>query len=163
MSTVRRASIALLALLLVGCGASTASTQGASGEPAGSTPATSAPTEAQPSPSPSTCADFDMAAAHLSTYWHYLKINLGTDNDEAPTIADMTQAMETLTALAPKCAPKAVKALTKLATTSAVVASTYQTKPDAMQAAAVDEAMAAMQEQGVAAWTAMGISTYAWE
>jgi hypothetical protein len=94
-----------------------------------------------PSSSPTgelTCTNFNQAAAHMLTYAHDASLNVGTNNDTAPTFLDMNEAMGVLTAMAPECAPKAVGAIAAMGVSAGEVA-------------------------GVAAWTAMGKDPTAWD
>jgi hypothetical protein len=155
---------------LAACGSSTA-TSTPSQPPAQASPtaaASAAPVAAVPMPTSSptgelTCTSFDLEAAHLVTYVHYASLNVGTNNDTVPTFTDMNEALGVLTAMAPKCAPKAVEAIAALGTAAGAAAAVYQPGDAAAVKAADKAALEAMKTQGVAAWTAMGKDPAPWE
>ncbi|MEI6362012.1 MAG: hypothetical protein WCP95_07750 [Actinomycetes bacterium] len=156
---------------LTACGSSTVSST-ASQTPALGNPSvavtSAAPVAAAPMPtsSPSgelSCANFDQEAAHLITYAHYASLNVGTNNDTAPTFNDMNESLGVLTAMAPKCAPKAVEAIAALGSAAGAVAAVYQPGDDPAVKAADKAALEALKAEGLTAWTAMGKDTGPWE
>ena len=117
-----------------------------------------------PAPVASTCPEFLMTAAHMATDWHYLSINLGTTNDETPTMQDLAAGVMALQALAPECAPEAVDSISQFAATVDDIQSVYTTQPTGAEVQQVDDALAAMQEAGIRMFTDLGQSPdYAWQ
>lgn len=168
LRTLGSAAVLCLAGVLAGCfstpaaspSANPATSQPAASQPA-SAPAVAASTPA--APAPSTCPEFSMTAAHMATDWHYLKINLGTTNEEGPTLADLQAGAKAMTDLAPTCAPAAAKAIAAFDATVAALVPIYTTKPTGAQVKAVDDALAQTQKAGAEMFTALGMATYAWE
>jgi hypothetical protein len=119
----------------------------------------SAPT----APLPTTCPEFEMTAAHMATYADYLGLNLGTNNDESPTLANMTSGIAAMQDLAPTCAPKAAGSIDALATAVAAVNDVYTTQPTGADVQKVNDALAAMSEAGKQMFTDLGMSTYNWD
>lgn len=149
------------ALGLSACGSST------------STPATPAPavtastvTEALPAPTepiPTTCPEFAMTAAHMATDWQYLGLNLGTTNDESPTLANLKAGVAGMQDLAPTCAPKATASIDAFAAAVEAIQPVYTTQPEGDQVQAVDDGLARMQEAGIQMFADLGMSDYAWK
>ena len=104
-----------------------------------------------------------MTAAHMATDWHYLGINLGTTNDEAPTLADLTAGVAAMQDLAPTCAPDAVESIDAFAATVAATQPVYTTQPTGDDVQKVNDALTAMQEAGVQMFADLGQSDYAWK
>ncbi len=104
-----------------------------------------------------------MTAAHMATDWQYLDLNLGTTNDEAPTLADLTAGVAAMQDLAPTCAPEAVGSIDAFAATVAAIQPVYTTQPTGDDVQKVDDALAAMQEAGVQMFADLGMSDYAWQ
>jgi hypothetical protein len=171
MKTTFAVSAAVACAFLAACSSSTgaSSSSTAAVEAAPSIVATSAaPIAAVPMPSSSptgelTCTSFDQAAAHMLTYAHYASLNVGTNNDTAPTFLDMNEAMGVLTAMAPECAPKAVAAIAAMGVSAGDVAATYKPGDDAAAKAADKAVLEALKVTGLAAWTAMGKDPTAWD
>ncbi len=157
---------AAAAVGLAACGSSTATESIPS--PAASAPMSSAaaPAPAAPVPAapvPSTCPEFAMTAAHMSTYWTYLNINLGTTNDEAPTLANLSSGITAMQGLAPTCAPEAVESIDAFAATVDAIQPIYTTQPTGADVQKVNDALAAMQEAGIEMFADLGQSDYAWK
>lgn len=160
------AMAAVAAVGLTACGSSTATESSL-------TPAASAPvsTSAAPAPDapvpaapvPSTCPEFAMTAAHMSTYWTYLNINLGTTNDEAPTLANLSSGIAAMQDLAPTCAPEAVDSIDAFAATVAAIQPIYTTQPTGADVQKVNDALTAMQQAGITMFADLGQSDYAWK
>jgi hypothetical protein len=168
MTTIRTAALALaiaaLAVTASGCAGSTT----ADSSPAAATPeaTATAAAEALPEPTgppPSTCPEFLMTAAHMATDWQYLNLNLGTTNDEGPTLADLRDGSAALQDLAPTCAPEAVDEVDAFAATVGPVLDVYTTQPTGDEVATVDTALADMQTAGASLFTALEMATYSWE
>ena len=104
-----------------------------------------------------------MTAAHMATDWQYLNLNLGTTNDEGPTLADLRDGSAALQDLAPMCAPEAADEVDAFAATVGPVLDVYTTKPTGDEVAAVDTALADMQTAGASLFTALEMATYSWE
>ena len=156
-------AIAATAIItLAACSSST--TAESTTAPAPAAAAASAPTApASADPAPSTCPQFSMTAAHMATDWHYLNINLGTSNDEAPTLADLTSGVASLKELAPTCAPKAVDAINEFGAAVEAIQPIYTTKPTGADVKKVNDALAAMQKTGAEMFVQIGQSDYAWQ
>jgi hypothetical protein len=156
---------------LASCGSS--STEQSTVEPASSaqpSPTPSALDTATPQaapvasePVPSTCPEFAMTAAHMATDWQYLSINLGTTNDEQPTLNDLSAGVKAMQSLAPECAPKAAASIDAFAATVDAILPVYTTQPTGDQVQQVDDALAAMQEAGAQMYADMELSDYAWQ
>ena len=114
-------------------------------------------------PLPTTCPEFRMTAAHMSTYWQYLNLNLGTSNDETPTLANLSSGIAAMQDLAQKCAPEAAESIDAFAATVAAIQPLYTTNPVGGDVQKVNDALAAMQEAGIAMFADMGQSDYAWK
>lgn len=104
-----------------------------------------------------------MTAAHMSTYWQYLTINIGTTNDEQPTLDALSSGVTALESLAPECAPDATESIAAFAATVEPVRAVYTTQPTGEEVQKVDDALAALQEAGAQMFTDLGMATYAWE
>jgi hypothetical protein len=160
-------SCAFLAACSSSTGATSSSTAAVEASPSIiAASAASIATIPMPSSSPTgelTCTNFDQAAAHMLTYAHYASLNVGTNNDTAPTFLDMNEAMGVLTAMAPQCAPKAVEAIAAMGVSAGEVAATYKPGDDAAAKAADMAVLEALKATGVAAWTAMGEDPTAWD
>ena len=139
--------------MLAACGSSTTA----------SAPATPAPAAVSASPAPSTCPQFLMTAAHMSTYWQYLNLNLGTKNDEHPTLDSLNSGVADLQRLAPTCAPKAVSSIAAFATTVDTIRPLYTTQGIPADVPKVQEALASMQKAGIQMFADLGQSDYAWK
>lgn len=119
--------------------------------------------ESEPEPAPTSCFDFQMTASHIATYWQYLTINVGTDNDPQPTLEDLKAGMTAMQDLAPKCAPKATDSLDDLAATVDELTAVYTTRPVGMEVETVNDALDAMQSQAIKTWKKLDIAPVAWE
>jgi len=128
-----------------------------------STPAAPAPAAVSASPAPSTCPQFLLTAAHMSTGWQYLNLNLGTKNDEQPTLDALKSGVADMQRLAPTCAPKAVASIAAFATTVDAIGPVYTTQPTGAQVQQVNDALTAMQKAGVQMYADLGQSDYAWK
>jgi hypothetical protein len=104
-----------------------------------------------------------MTAAHMATYWQYLNINLGTTNDEGPTLADLRDGSAALQDLAHTCAPEAADEVDAFAATVSPVLDVYTTKPTGDEVASVDTALADLQAAGAEMFLALEMATYSWE
>ena len=112
MKTTLRTALVLTAAAaasigLAACGSSTSTAPTLEPTAPASASAEAAPAPVPTAPAPSTCPEFAMTAAHMATDWQYLNLNLGTTNDEAPTLADLTAGVAAMQDLAPTCAPEA--------------------------------------------------------
>lgn len=168
MTTIRAATVilGLAALVAVsGCTSTTADEPTAAPSPVST--ASTAPAETtlpDPTyPAPTSCAEFAVTAGHLATDWHYLTINLGTTNDEGPTLADLRVGSAGMQDLAATCAPDAVGQIDAFAATVEPVIAVYTTQPTGDQVQQVDDALAAMQSAGAEMFTALDMATYTWE
>jgi hypothetical protein len=94
---------------------------------------------------------------------HYLSLNVGTNNDTVPTFADMHEALGVLTAMAPKCAPKAGDAIAALGVAAGETAAVYKPGDDAALKDANKAALVALKDKGVVAWQAMAKDSSGWE
>ena len=119
--------------------------------------------EVAPSPAPSTSPEFLMTAAHMSTYCQYLSLNLGSTNDEAPTLANLSSGIAAMQGLAPTCAPKAVDSIDAFAATVAAIQPIYTTQPTGADVQKVNDALADMQQAGITMFADLGQSDYAWK
>ena len=152
--------------VLTACGSSattTAPPATVAGTPAAVVASSPAAVVASASPAPSTCPEFRMTAAHMATYWQYLNLNLGTTNDEAPTLADLSTGSVDLQRLAPTCAPEAIAAIDEFAATVAAIQPVYTTQPTGGDVKKVNDALAAMQKAGAEMFKQMGQADYAWQ
>lgn len=159
--TVITLTMAAAAVWLTACGSSTA-TQSTT-TPAATAAVSTAVAEAAPSPAPSTCPEFLMTAAHMSTYWQYLNLNLGSTNDEKPTLANLSSGIAAMQGLAPTCAPKAVDSIDAFAATVASIQPIYTTQPTGADVQKVNDALTDMQQAGIEMFADLGQSDYAWK
>ena len=104
-----------------------------------------------------------MTAAHVATYWTYLTINMGTANDEVPTLNDLSSGVQALQDLAPTCAPKAVASIDAFAATEDTLQPIYETQPTGADAQTVNDALAAMQAAGAEMFADLGMNTGPWD
>ncbi len=109
------------------------------------------------------CADLDMAAANFRTYVHYASLNVGTMNDSAPTFGDMAGALGVMAAAAPDCVPDAVDDIESLTVAAQGAAAAFQPGEDPDAIAAQKQALTALKDAGVAAWTPMGMDPADWD
>jgi len=154
MKLVRVATAVLAAALLAACAATTPASSGTS--PAATEPASSSATSMS-------CTDFDLTAAHLLTYVHYVSLNVGTENSSAGYFGEMKDAVSALEANAAACAPKAAAALTALVPATKSLEGTYVPGADAAAIATDKAALAAYLLVAKAAWTAMGKDATVWD
>jgi hypothetical protein len=146
-------SIVLMAVVLLtatACGSSSSST------PSGA--ATSPVAAATVS-----CTEFPVEAAHLVSYVHYASLNVGTTNDPSSLMTEMSDAVATMQASAPACAPGATAELDALATSVASLTSSYVPGTDAAAIAADKAALEATVASAAAAWTAMKMDAAPWD
>ncbi|MBK9739008.1 MAG: hypothetical protein IPO93_05765 [Actinobacteria bacterium] len=99
----------------------------------------------------------------MSTYWQYLSLNLGTTNDESPTLANLSSGIAAMQGLAPKCAPAAVDSIDAFAATVAAIQPIYTTQPTGADVQKVNDALADMQQAGITMFADLGQSDYAWK
>ena len=163
--TTAALTLAAVAVALTGCSGGTADEPAsASPTPAAAMESSAAEAPAEPTnPIPTSCPEFLMTAAHMATDWQYLNLNLGTTNDEGPTLADLAAGSAAMQDLASTCAPAAVEEVDAFAATVAPVQEVYTTQPTGDQVQAVDDALATMQAAGAEMFTALEMATYAWE
>ena len=163
--TTAAVALAAVAVAVTGCAGGTASEP----TPASPTPAAAAESSvaeepAKPiNPIPTSCPEFKMTAAHLGTDWQRLNMNLGTMNDEGPTLADLEAGSAAMQELAPTCAPQAVEQIEAFAGTVGSVLEVYTTQPTGDEVKQVDDALAAMRTAGAEMFTALDMATYAWD
>lgn len=146
-------SIVLLAVVLLtatACGSSSSST------PSGA--ATSPVAAATVS-----CSEFPVEAAHLVSYVHYASLNVGTANDSSSVMTEMSDAVATMQASAPACAPGATAQLDALAASVASLKAAYVPGTDAAAIAADKTALESTVASAKAAWTAMKMDTAPWD
>lgn len=154
--TWRLVGVTAAAALLAACG----SQQGASS----TSGAGSSPGQASASASASlTCTDYRMNAAHMSTFVHYVALNVGTTNDSSTYYPQMDEAMAVLTGMTPTCAPTAVAPMAAFSTAVAELKATTKPGTDAATIAVDKAALAKVRAAGIAAWTAIGMPTAGWE
>lgn len=169
MITTRMTTVALtlaaVAVAVTGCASgTTAEPTPVEPTPAAAAESSVAEVPAEPTnPIPTSCPEFMMTAAHMATDWQYLNLNLGTTNDEGPTLADLAAGSAAMQDLAPECAPAAAEAIDAFAATVAPVQAVYTTQPTGDQVQQVDDALATMQAAGAEMFTALEMATYAWE
>ena len=154
MKLVRAATAVLAVALLAACAATTPTSSGTS--PAATEPASSSPTSMS-------CTEFDMTAAHLLTYVHYVSLNVGTDNSSAGYFTEMKDAVSALEANAAACAPKATAALAALVPATSALEGAYVPGTDAAAVATDKAALATYLLVAKAAWTAMGKDATVWD
>jgi len=159
MTIARYLVPAVVAVVLTACGAST----GTSSSPAATGSSSSLSSSPTFSATPMSCPEFDVTAAHLLTYVHYVSLDVGTDNDPSSYVDEMRQAVAELIANAPSCAAKAGSALTALSAANDALAGAYQPGAGAAQVAADKAALAAYVSVAKAAWTAMGKDPSPWD
>lgn len=169
--------------LLAACGSST-STEATSSSVVAATPAASAaasvaatpaatPAPASvaasaasiPAPSPVdtstlSCTDFVMAAAHLTTYYHYAALAVNTNNQT--DFARINDTLALMNAMAPQCAPDGVDALAAFMPAAAAFQQAYVTGTDPSAVKADTAALAALQPEGEKLYKALGISPDGW-
>ena len=109
------------------------------------------------------CTDVDMAAAKFRTFVHYAALNVGTMNDSVPTYGDMAVALGMLAAGAPKvrtgCGRRDRGADRRSTGRHGIPAG----RGSRAAIAAQKEALTAVKDEGVAAWTAMGMNPADWD
>ncbi len=169
---------AAAAALLAAC--STASTSSTAPSTVGGVPPTSAiaapPSAAAPSSAPGvvappspvdtstlSCTDFDMAAAHLTTYYDYAALAINTDNETASIFTRINDALALMTAMAPQCAPKGVAALTAFAPAAAAFQAGYRPGRDPANVTASKAALKTVIAEGAKVWTALGKNPADWD
>ncbi len=162
MRLVRALPMLFLAAALAACGSSSTSTDTA----AGAASPEAAPIASVVPVAPAgdvTCDDADMAGANFRTFVHYASLNVGTNNDSAPTFGDMAVALGMMAAAAPTCAPDAVEEIDALTVAAQNAAAAYQPGDDVTAIAAQKAALTAVKDAGAAAWTAMGQDPADWD
>lgn len=152
---------------LSACGSSTTSGSTSAAVVPSAPAAASSSTASSPSmaasPAPSTCAQFAITAGHMATYVDYLEINIGTTNDEKPTLANLQADSQALVDLAPKCAPKAAAAVADFAAAAQAIVPIYTTTSGGAEGQRVQDALAAVKKAGAQMFVELGMATYAWE
>ena len=160
MRLVNALPMVMLAAALVACGSATTSTETAAG---GSVPAPLASVVPVAPSGEVTCDDVDLAGANVRSYVHYVSLNVGTTNDSAPTYGEMAAALGVMAAGAPECAPDAVEEIGALTAAAHDAAAAFQPSTDPAAIAAQKEALTALKDAGVMAWTAMGKDPADWD
>jgi hypothetical protein len=162
--------IAVIASLCAACSATSSSqtpTAAASGaESTASSPASPSPTAASVVAGDLTCSDFDFAAPRLATQIKHVGGFVGFPETGSDVQVNLDQAkyeMDVLVAKAPECAPKAVKALAALATSTDALLVTFKTGDDPEIVAADKAALNDVRAKGIAAWKVMKINPVGWE
>ncbi len=156
MKVLHTTAIVLATALVAGCGASTSSSSV-------SPPPVTTTASSSDSASSMSCTDFDMTAAHLLTYVHYVSLNVGTENSSAGYFSQMKDAVAALDANTAACAPKAAAAVAALGPATSALEAAYKSGKDAAAVAADKAALAAFLVVGKAAWTAMGKDPTIWD
>lgn len=148
--------LALAAVLVSACGSSA----GTSGSSAPVTPST------LPAPSVSalaTCDEVKVAAAHLTTFLHYVALNVGSANDSSAYFTEMRDTVASLQAAKGVCQSDATAQLAALAAGIETLAAAYTPGTDAATIAKDKAAVLALVPLGKAAYTALGMDPAPWE
>lgn len=146
---------ALAALLVAACGSS-----------AGSGGAATSPAPATPTPSVSaiaSCDELKVAASHLTTFVHYVALNVGSDNDSSAYFTEMRDTVASLQASQAVCPVDAKAELTALAAGVEALAAAYEPGTSADVIAADKAAVDALLPLGKAAYTALGMDPSPWD
>lgn len=109
------------------------------------------------------CAEFPVEAAHVVSYVHYASLNVGTTNDPASLMTELSDAVATLQASAPACAPKATAQLDALATSVASLKGAYVPGTDAAVVTADKAAIESTVATARTAWVAMAMDPSPWD
>jgi hypothetical protein len=149
-------AVVIAAALVSACGSASTSS------PSAGSPST-ASTSASASAGSMSCTDFDLTAAHLMTYVHYVSLNVGTDNASSGYFAEMKDAVSALDANAAQCAPKASSAMAALRAATSALELAYKPGTDAATISADKAALAAYLVAAKSAWTAMGKDAQVWD
>ena len=160
MRLVTSIPILVLAAALAACGSSTTSTETSPAQ------ATAAPLASVVPVAPAeqvTCENVDMVSANFRTFVHYASLNVGTTNDSAPTYSDMGAALGGMAAAAPDCFPDAADEIEALTVAAQDAAAAFQPSEEPAAIAAQKQALTALKDAGVVAWTAMGKNPADWE
>jgi hypothetical protein len=160
MRLVKALPMVMLASALVACGSATTSTETGTG---GTAPAPLASVVPVAPSGDVTCDDVDLAGANVRSYVHYISLSVGTANDTAPTYGEMAAALGVMEAGAPECAPDAVEEIAAMTAAAQDAAAAFQPSTDPAAIAAQKEALTALKEAGVTAWTAMGKDPADWD
>lgn len=145
---------ALAAALLAACGSSASSGTATSGAPS-----------AVPTPSVSTiatCDELKVAASHLTTFVHYVALNVGSDNDSSSYFTEMRDTVASLQSARGVCKADATAQLAALAAGVETLAATYQPGTDAATIAKDKAAVLALVPLGEAVFTALGMDASSW-
>jgi hypothetical protein len=167
MRTTRTARLAVLAAaaataLLTGCSSGTPETAAPASPSSASVASPSAAVPVAPTPG-ITCDDLAKTATTLTTYVHYVALNVGTTNDSATYYPTIDQAQVDLGALAPECAPKAAAAVTTLAGSIDELQAGMTSGEDAAAIDADVALLAEVRSDGIAAYRALGVPVVGWQ
>ncbi len=146
---------ALAALLVAACGSS-----------AGSGATSASPAQTTPTPSVSaiaSCDELKVAAAHVTTFVHYIALNVGSDNDSSAYFTELRDTVASLQASQSVCPTDAKAALAALAAGVETLAAVYRPGTSADVIAADKAAVDALLPLGEAAFTALGMDPSAWK
>jgi hypothetical protein len=152
----RSVLIIAAALVVAACGSSSGT----------ATPSTSTSPSTAPVPSVSaiaSCDEVKVAAAHLTTFLHYVALNVGSDNDSSAYFTEMRDTVASLQAAKGVCAGDATVQLAALAAGVETLAAAYQPGTDAATIAKDKAAVLALVPLGKAAFTALGMDPASWD
>lgn len=154
MSITRAIVVALALLVTAGCGQS-----GTAGT-ASSAPPTSSSASAALSLS---CDEVQQEASHLTTYLHYVKLNIGTTNDSTPYFDEIDGVIAVLRNAIEPCFPTDAAEVAGLARTTDAMRQSWVTGAD-QSAQDTDTALLAdVRAQGEPLWIALGWVSAGWE
>jgi hypothetical protein len=157
MSTTRAVVVAVALLVSAGCGSSGAAGTASSSSP---TPTSSASASAAVSLS---CDEVEQEASHLTTYLHYVDLNIGTTNDSTPYFDEIDGVIATLREAIEPCFPTDAAEVAGLGRTTDALRQSWVTGAD-QSAKDTDTALLAdVRAQGEPLWIALGWVSAGWE
>jgi hypothetical protein len=109
------------------------------------------------------CADFDMAAAHLTTYYDYTALAINTNNETPSIFSRINDALALMTAMAPQCAPDGVQALKSFMPAAAEYQAAYRRGRDPGAITTSTTALKAVTAAGASMWPALGKDPSEWD
>lgn len=154
------AVLVLAAAPLAACGSSAGTSAGTSGA--------AAPISSSEAPTPSvsdipSCAEVKVAASHLTTFLHYVALDVGSSNDPSPYFTEMRDTVASLRAAQSLCSADASGPLTALASGVESLATAYRQGTSADVIAADKAAVLALVPLGKAVYTALGMDPSPWD
>lgn len=148
--------VALATVLVAACGSS-AGTAGSE-----------SPTTASPVPTASasviaSCDELKVAASHLTTFVHYVSLNVGTENDSSSYFTEMRDTVASLKANQGVCSGDASAQIDALAAGVETLAAAYTPGEGVDTVAADKAAITALLPLGKAVFVALGLDPSSWD